>query len=555
MPFPQFSSLLLFLSMIFCLVVSELLVKLPNGLIQGYTRKSPNNVAFNAFQGIPYAKPPLGKLRFQPPVPADNWEGILQTKKDGSRCYSVKKDTKDENEDCLFINVYTPVLKIENATLLPVMVYFYGGGFRDGASQYNVYGPDYLIEHDVVMVSMNYRVGPFGFLTTGDNVIPGNVGLKDQVLALKWIQKNIGLFGGDNTKVTIFGQSAGAASVGFHIVSKQSSGLFRAGIAESGSALSNWGYLADPKPYGYELASKINSTKNFETNEDLLEFLQSVPAKVIDIASTKTTNIDHPLPVIEVEHEGAFLTKSMYSMLENGEINKVSLLMGVNSEEQIHLAEDMDSLYTTAENCNKRLSKLIPENMNLKNKTDADIVGKKIKEIYMKSDSNMQDNLGLTIAYKSESRFYNPCIRHAQLQSKYTDVYFYQFSYAGVLGANTNISLPGAEKCTHGEELYYIFKRKMNSYDNTDLSIFSEADVLTQKRMVKIWTNFAKYMNPTPTKDPLLQNISWPKMDTDETPFVNIANDLSIQSEVKNGRYLKWIQIFEEYAKHPLIVF
>lgn len=106
------------------------------------------------------------------------------------------------------------------------MVYLYGGGFRDGASQYNVYGPDYLIEKGVIMVSMNYRVGPFGFLSTGDKIVPGNAGLKDQRLGLKWVKDNIKQFGGDPHKVTLFGQSAGAASVGLHILSKTSAGNY-----------------------------------------------------------------------------------------------------------------------------------------------------------------------------------------------------------------------------------------------------------------------------------------------------------------------------------------
>lgn len=128
------------------------------------------------------------------------------------------------NCDINFPEVHVMLVIQENETKLPVMVFIYGGGFRDGAASYNVYGPDFLLEQDVVMVSFNYRVGPFGFLATGDEVVPGNAGLKDQVLALKWTKQNIELFGGDPSQITIFGQSAGGASVGYHILSKQSSG-------------------------------------------------------------------------------------------------------------------------------------------------------------------------------------------------------------------------------------------------------------------------------------------------------------------------------------------
>ncbi|KAI2474029.1 hypothetical protein C4B38_000111 [Diabrotica virgifera virgifera] len=532
---------------------ADLTVETTYGNIEGYLRTSPHHVTFRAFQGIPYAKPPLGNLRFQAPVPPDSWSGVIETKIDGSRCYSVAKDTPDEDENCLFINVYTPILTKSNATLLPVMFYLFGGGFRDGASQYNVYGPDYLIEQEVLMVSLNYRVGPFGFLSTADTVIPGNAGLKDQVLGLKWVQQNIKSFGGDPDKVTIFGQSAGGASVGLHYMSQSSAGLFRGGIGESGSGVSNWAYIADPKPYGYELASLINSTINIDSSSALLSFLQSVPAKQIDIASTKTTKIDHPLPVIEVEHAGAFLTKNMYQALKSGDFNRVPLFIGANSEEYISLATDMDSLRKRAASYDKSLKNLVPHTMNIVNKQKLDELGHKIKEIYMSANETFKDNLGLAIAYNSESHFLNPCVRHAEIQSQYTDVYFYKFSYAGLMGRNTNITLPGTEKDTHGEELFYIFKRALNGYDNSDLSRFSNDDVLTHKRMIKLWTNFAKYLNPTPESDPLLQNMTWPKMEPDQLNYVNIDTDLEIENNIKHGRYIKWRDLFEENAIDPVM--
>nr|WEQ60882.1 venom carboxylesterase [Phaedon brassicae] len=530
---------------------AELLVDLPNGKIEGYARVTPNQFQFHAFQGIPFAKPPLGQLRFQPPLPHPGWKGVLATKKDGNRCFSQDNNPK-EKEDCLSLNVFTPVRKIRNATLVPVMVYFHGGGFTGGGNSYDSYGPDYLLEHGVVMVSANYRCGAFGFLSTGDHVVPGNVGLKDQVLALQWVQRNIELFGGDKEKVTIFGQSAGGASVGLHIVSKMSAGLFRGVIAESGSGVSVWAYDSNPYSYGHKLAAAINSTIEFNNSLDLIEFLRTIPAEEIDKFAT---NISKPLPVIEVKNPTAFLTEPMYESLLNGNFNKVALFIGANSEEYIASAADPTTLYKRAEGFQNDVSKMVPVSMNLKNKTARLLVGGKIKNIYIDIDDRMQDNLGLTVAFLSESHFFNPCVRHAQLQSKYTDVYFYQFSYNGPLGRNYNITLPGAEMCTHGEELFYIFRRTLNGYDNSNLSQYPAEDVLTLKRMTKLWTNFAKYMNPTPIEDPLLQNITWPKMEPDNINFVDVRKDLKIETELKKGRYSKWRQLFDTYAIPPLVTF
>ncbi|KAJ8971263.1 hypothetical protein NQ317_011622 [Molorchus minor] len=367
--------------LLFCSIsygIADVLVTLPNGKVRGHVLESPGGMKFYAFQGIPYAKPPVGNLRFQAPQAVENWDGIINATKTSNRCYSVAKDTDDESEDCLYLNVYTPILESENNTKLPVMIFIYGGGFNDGASAYNIYGPDYLLEQDLIVVSFNYRVGPFGFLSTGDEVVPGNAGLKDQLLALKWTNQNIGLFGGDITKITLFGQSAGAASVAYHILSNQSAGLFRAGIAESGSALNIWGFLQNPRPYGFELALKIDNVTVTDNSTLLLNYLLSVPAKEIDIASTKTKIT--VLPVIEKEGEDSFLTKEMYEQLESGDINRVPLLIGINSEESLGKAKDLTSYHNELVKLDSDITLLIPSDLNLTENSNKTEIAEEIKK-------------------------------------------------------------------------------------------------------------------------------------------------------------------------------
>ncbi|CAG9817192.1 unnamed protein product, partial [Phaedon cochleariae] len=268
----------------FALADDQPTIVLPNGKIAGsLSRTIRYQVPFYSYLGIPYAAPPVGNLRFQPPQPVQNWDNIFQATSNSKICYqSQSKLHRPQTEDCLYLNVYTTIPPSENASL-PVMVTIYGGSFTHGFASVGTVGPDYFLENDIIVVSFNYRVGPFGFLSTGDGVIHGNMGLKDQLFAIKWVKENIHLFGGDPDKVTIRGQSAGAASVTYHILSPSSAGLFRGAIASSGSAICNW---ASERPNGREKAYKIAaemdpSFKKSNSTQDILELLLTIDPKRI----------------------------------------------------------------------------------------------------------------------------------------------------------------------------------------------------------------------------------------------------------------------------------
>ncbi|GBP60488.1 Esterase B1 [Eumeta japonica] len=167
---------------------------------------------YNCFKGIPYAAPPIGKLHFKAPQSPILWKG---------------------NEDCLYLNVYTPELTPKHP--LPLMFFIHSGGYKCGSGNTDNYGPDFLVKEEVVLVTINYRVEVLGFLCLENKDVPGNAEMKDQVAALRWVQKNISNFGGDPNNVTIFGESAGGGSVGWHILSPMSKGLFQRAILMSGS--------------------------------------------------------------------------------------------------------------------------------------------------------------------------------------------------------------------------------------------------------------------------------------------------------------------------------
>ncbi|KIH56495.1 Carboxylesterase [Ancylostoma duodenale] len=219
------------------------LVKTRSGPIRGREYLLNDGRVVDMYMGIPYAEPPVGKLRFQKPQPVKPWIEELDCVKFGPRCPQTDEYFaqflnivgKDE-ANCLTLNVFTPRWRENTEKKFAVMVWVHGGGFSIHSS--SNYGDTSIARNlcvkDVVVVSMNYRLGPFGFFTTGDDVCRGNLGLWDQTLALQWVHDNIEAFGGDPDNVTVFGQSAGGASADLLAISPHSRGLFHRVIPMAG---------------------------------------------------------------------------------------------------------------------------------------------------------------------------------------------------------------------------------------------------------------------------------------------------------------------------------
>ena len=223
-------------------------VKTDSGIVEGKDKG-----VVHAFLGIPYAAPPVGDLRWKPPAPAATWTGVRKATEFGAHCMQGKvfgdMNFRDPggSEDCLFLNVWVPA-KMSGAKL-PVMVWIHGGGFVAGSSSEARQDGTKLTQQGVIVVSMNYRLGVFGFFVhpelakeSGHNAA-GNYGLLDQVAALRWVHDNIAAFGGDPGNVTIFGESAGSFSVSALMASPLCKGLFQKAIGESGGA----GERPDPR--------------------------------------------------------------------------------------------------------------------------------------------------------------------------------------------------------------------------------------------------------------------------------------------------------------------
>lgn len=259
----------------FCQAICDI-VTTENGQINGTIIQSWTEQPFHAFFAIPYAQPPIGELRFKPPLPVESWTGVRQGNDYGPICWQPiwQENLPEMDEDCLTLNVFTKNIPSDNVTeLKPVIVFIHGGGFRTGSGSLEA-GPRYLMDRDIVYANINYRLGALGFLATGTNEVPGNMGMKDQVLALKWIKANIQHFGGNPNKITISGMSAGGFSVTSLMVSPMAENLFHGVITHSGAIAFPMGMRGEYLELAKFIATQVGCTS--DNTEDFVTCLRMV---------------------------------------------------------------------------------------------------------------------------------------------------------------------------------------------------------------------------------------------------------------------------------------
>ncbi|KAJ8965970.1 hypothetical protein NQ314_003818, partial [Rhamnusium bicolor] len=315
-------------------------VKIPQGDIKGTYQRSYNGRTFSAFEGIPYAKPPVGELRFMEPEPADHWQGVLIANTTYMcMCFIPIPLLYGPRgiEDCLYVYVYVPREKINEDENLDVVVHIHGGAFMVGAPKYMA-SPSFIMDQDVIYVSFNYRLAIFGFLSTEDDVVPGNNGLKDQSLALKWIKENVKYFGGNPDSITLTGLSAGGSSVHYHYLSPWSKGLFHRGFSQSGTALQHWALTEEPLDKAKVVANQLNCST--ESTKIMVECLKKVSATQLvwamkslfmfmDIIPFTTFG-----PVVE-KGKNPFLADQPYNLLKEGKVYDVPWVVSNVKEEGI----------------------------------------------------------------------------------------------------------------------------------------------------------------------------------------------------------------------------
>ncbi|XP_075165587.1 cricklet [Haematobia irritans] len=484
-------------------------VQIKQGVIIGQEKHLPNGNLYQSFQGIPYAVPPVGDLRFRSPLPFERFDvAELDCLKERDVCHHRDPFTGDiiGSENCLFLNVYVPKNASKSKGPLPVMVWIHGGGFTFGNGNSDYYLPLSLLQEDVIVVTFNYRLGVLGFLCLPEEGIWGNAGLKDQRLALEWVNENIHNFNGDPNNVTLFGESAGAASVHLHMYSKHAHKLFHKTIMQSGTANMEWVFQTNPAYKTRKLAELLGYTETNNT-KGLLKFLQSpeitalhILSKMLNVLTREERRRELPLPfkpVIEdSQSPDSFIDQPILEKLKN-QPNSIALpsIMGYNSAEGIGM---MVNALRKLDDYDRDFKRMVPRNIPLDPyHADMEEIGKQMRQFYMNGQRLTPKRFNELANILTDFHFSVDMQNAAEWQTRYqprSPVYFYQFDYVG--GRNlykVMLQMDKLRGASHGDELFYLFQMA----GNEDMG--NAKDQKVTKQLSTLWTNFAKYSNPTPS--------------------------------------------------------
>lgn len=327
------------LSSLVCCVIGLKVVDIESGPIVGDELEE-----FIAFRGVPYAESPVGDLRLAPPKPfAGKWTQPREFKNYGEVCaqWDHLSYAFAGSEDCLTLNVFAPKSVLNSKKKAPVIFYIHGGAFMFGGAKF--YWPENIMKaQNMILVTVNYRLGILGYLSTEDKTIPGNFGMKDQVEALRWVQRNIAAFNGNAKKVTIVGYSAGGASVHLHYMSPLSEGLFNNGISHSGVAINPWVMMENAKEKAHRVAALLNCPKE---SKAALKCLRGKSAEELVIQAKHFQpymyNPFSPFGVtVEPKSDIAFLTEEPMKLLLKGKFKKLPWLLSQTQDEGLYPAAE-----------------------------------------------------------------------------------------------------------------------------------------------------------------------------------------------------------------------
>ncbi|MGO9318891.1 MAG: carboxylesterase/lipase family protein [Terracidiphilus sp.] len=473
----------------------SLTVKTAQGKVRG---KTINDRKVHAFLGLPYAAPPVGDLRWKAPLPPARWKGERDASKFSARC--AQNHVFDDmifqdggaSEDCLFLNVYAPA-DAGKKSKLPVMFWIHGGGYSGGASSEPRHNGDFLPLKGVVLVTINYRLGVFGFLATSDlakeaNGATGNYGLLDMVAALQWVKANIKNFGGDPDNVTIFGESAGSLAVSALMASPAARGLFQKAIGESGAAFSV------PLPTD-TLESREKSDGEWVASLGVksLEELRALPAgKILDAAKSKGATGFWPVV------DGMFFTETVADTYAAGKQAHVPLLAGWNRDEGSFYAMRP----VTAEQFKSMIGGLYKERAEEFLKLyPADTDEQALRSaIDYGSDNFVAFNTWKWI--EAHRKTGAPTDRSSSVGWKTGDSPVYRYHLE--LAAPPSKYHPGSF-AFHSDDIEYVF----GTLDTRPGAVWRPEDRKLSEQMMSYWTNFAKTGDPNGPGLP-----PWPKYDS-----------------------------------------
>ncbi|XP_056232633.1 bile salt-activated lipase-like isoform X2 [Seriola aureovittata] len=521
-------------------------VQTEGGQVEGKSHRMGFFRTVDVFKGIPFADVP-GK--FEKPKPHPGWSGILKATKYRDRCLQVTLlQTKTQgSEDCLYLNIFVPQGR-SLSTNLPVMVYLFGGAFLLGASNDvailgdSLYdGKEMADRGGVIVVTVNYRVGTLGFLSTGDARLPGNYGLWDQHAAISWVRRNIEVFGGHPDNITIFGQSAGAASVSFQMLSPHSKGLFRRAITQCGVALSPWALQTKPMALTKKIARKVGCWRS--NQDEMLTCLKmSDPvgltmAGKIDVLLILGKGVVMDLLELAPVVDGDFIPDEPSRLFHNAA--QFDYMAGVNSMDgHIFAGVDVPSINnktstTPVKHVKGLLAGLTKEKGNAA-----------VDSAYDAYTSNWgsfpeQAVVKKTVAdIETDFLFLVPtqiALQHHANNTSGARTYSYLF--------NMKTRIPGFPRwveAEHAEDLQYLFGKPFT----TPLVYFPRHRDLS-RYMIAYWTNFARTGDPNSGDSRV--PVPWPPFTRHHRPYLNInhkINKSSISYDLRSQYVSYWAQTY-----------
>lgn len=535
-----------------------------NGNMWGTIEESRGGKRILAFRGIPYAKPPVGPLRFKPPVPYGSWQGMKEVKENGHVCPQhmyFKPDIWIGKEDCLWLNVFTRDLVLRKKR--PVVVYIHGGNFlRGSASEYE---PDYLLDEDIVLVVIQYRLGMFGFLSTEDEHAGGNYGMFDQLSALQWVKNHIEAFSGDPQKVTIMGQQAGAASVHYHMLSPLSRGLFNQAISMSGTALCWWASIKRPLEKARKMGRLLECPGYKDDPKQLVECLRGKTMEQLMNTHPNFYEWRHleqcqePVaawsPRVDPEAQLSFLPQEPIDYMTSGNFQHIPWITGLTDDEGAFRASAFFSDMSAVREFEDQFEKLGPLMFGLHDgQTEAPkINSQKIREYYWGDRQLDKDNANALVNAISDSSYSHPIDTSSKIHAMKSQapVFVYHFGYRGVnsltqLDVNTYppkiVDKDFSFGVGNGDDLMYLFPILSGAFRP-----LPHDDLVFSQRFIQLLMNFVKEGKPYIKMGEEVEDFVWSPVNASNATHLDIGNEMKMDMGLPNHERMNFWQQMPAY--------
>lgn len=482
-----------------------------------------------SFLAVPYAKPPVGPKRFRPPSYPLRWNGTRDATKSGPACIQPESSfghTYNVSEDCLTLDIYVDGTSINNTAKMPVLVYIHGGGFVAGSSTENDFSK-VVAGNGIIAVAIQYRLGLLGFAQSPDDKkIPGNIGLKDQITALKWVKKNINNFGGDGEQITVSGESAGSASVAYHLISPMAKDLIKRAILESGGpgAAPTWDQVQEKMRRVIELTDCINQHPN-----ERFSCLRNVPIdKLLQVQIQLSSQQISFWPTVDSKY---FVNMNPGDSVKLGQfsVDLESMIMGQNGNELgMSLASSVPDLFPLTGYPKSKVytpTELKAEEPFFKNMNQSS--WEKFVDLTFGNRSSMNETdlantMGHIMSDKNFNCPYQPFLASYRKNCPKTKMYFYNF-LARPSKPETRKLVPYIRDALHAEELQFFYGKPLlneNAYTPEEINL--------SRQIIKELTTFVKTGSVADDK--------WPQIEpgVEQPKYAHIAVD-STHIEYRSG--------------------